>query len=1008
MVLLIASALPLLADDEVAPLPSRSVTPQENHHDYPVIRDGEPEEGMKSGIESVSSLPAQVRIRRSQSEAIQESDYSEGNLERIIVQDERLRFPLIDLSPMWCGLAADSSLFAISNKSVLIFYPFENGHFPFVDASRQPRENLCGNGTLSCILPKNASFNSVMEKLKGRDVDALERHRTTTHDLNGVTDFTNLTVESNIAVGDDSFHSSGDSSQALDEEVFVSLIIDETETDNALNGANSSSPDPAKSSSENSEGKEAYRATVVKISAETVPLCDENAGSVKHVAVDYASKSVGALILDSSPNFQGASNLLQKDRDKYAIVPCEEPSKYVVIGLSEDILVKQIVIANYERYSSHLKEIRLSGSASTAMGREHWVDLGTYLTTAGGSGTQIFGLTEPTWARYLKFEFLSHYGDEFYCTVSQISVHGSTVLQGFHEQWGEDESTEHDDDLTANEAADDPTTSPLEVAAAAEESEKISDLESDQPTSADGGELKVESMGKKGERADIIAVSNARSARPLGNSPALDYPALQLRAVCLDDWNFEHKMLLFSSSNVTSFDSMGALSSASICLTSSQPATSNKSASQLLPNGLAVGGLIVRRSNGSELRLIANASKGREKVSILADVLTETSPIVERIKNLVHTTSGVVNLEGIGSRLRRSPPAVFESVVEMDLLPSTKTSDVSSKGDKETDIVSVGGSATNSYNKEESTANPKSTANSGSAVKPPTGAPTFRVQPRSRQKTIETAQTRDEMPVSDDIHATGLALAKGLQRLPSAKCLETLNFSEFKTSVLKSRSGSGVAGSGPPGGTMEPIFKKLSDEIKSLQANVGVHDQFAKASISCYQRVMLELVLEMETLRLSHDARISKIEDDLKLGAWVVTLHRVITSLFVGMWSSLRVWYSIVLLLARRAEVDSNVMIYMYSLGGMFYVMVVCCLFLLIDRFRHQRSGCTTRSSPKTRASTDPRETLENPLTCRAKEIEKTSSADSTDKSDTKPCSKSTQVVSDVLEKQSHLIVSPE
>ena len=37
--------------------------------------------------------------------------------------------------------------------------------------------------------------------------------------------------------------------------------------------------------------------------------------------------------------------------------------------------------------------------------------------------------------RYLKFKFLSHYGDEFYCTVSQVKVHGSTMLESFQDEW---------------------------------------------------------------------------------------------------------------------------------------------------------------------------------------------------------------------------------------------------------------------------------------------------------------------------------------------------------------------------------------------------------------------------------------------------------------------------------------------------------------------------------------------------------------------------------------------
>ena len=79
------------------------------------------------------------------------------------------------------------------------------------------------------------------------------------------------------------------------------------------------------------------------------------------VAVDYASKSAGALILEKSSSFKGTSNLLNEDKDKYAIAPCEE-KKFVVVGLSEDILVKQIILANYERFSSRVEEFQVLGS----------------------------------------------------------------------------------------------------------------------------------------------------------------------------------------------------------------------------------------------------------------------------------------------------------------------------------------------------------------------------------------------------------------------------------------------------------------------------------------------------------------------------------------------------------------------------------------------------------------------------------------------------------------------
>lgn len=47
----------------------------------------------------------------------------------------------------------------------------------------------------------------------------------------------------------------------------------------------------------------------------------------------------------------------------------------------------------------------------------------------------IIGLFPFRFRRYLKFKFLTHYGDEFYCTVSQVKVHGSTMLESFQHEW---------------------------------------------------------------------------------------------------------------------------------------------------------------------------------------------------------------------------------------------------------------------------------------------------------------------------------------------------------------------------------------------------------------------------------------------------------------------------------------------------------------------------------------------------------------------------------------------
>ena len=149
--------------------------------------------------------------------------------------------------------------------------------------------------------------------------------------------------------------------------------------------------------------------------------------------MNYAHKSAGAIVLEESSSVKGTSNLLTSDDDKYAILLCSISPRYVAIGLSEDILVKKVVLANFERYSSHIKDFQILGSQAYPV-TSKWHDLGIYIAASAGIGKQDFELKKPSWARYL-----THYGVEHYCTVSQIMVHGSTKVQGSHEQWTQSE-----------------------------------------------------------------------------------------------------------------------------------------------------------------------------------------------------------------------------------------------------------------------------------------------------------------------------------------------------------------------------------------------------------------------------------------------------------------------------------------------------------------------------------------------------------------------------------------
>lgn len=141
---------------------------------------------------------------------------------------------------------------------------------------------------------------------------------------------------------------------------------------------------------------------------------------------NYASASKGAKVLAFNKEAKGASNILNRDKDKYLRNPCSAEEKFTIIELSEETLVDTIEIANFEHHSSNLKDFVLLGSL--VYPTDEWVRLGNF-TASNVKHAQRFVLQEPKWVRYLKLNLLSHYGAEFYCTLSFVEVYGVDAVE---------------------------------------------------------------------------------------------------------------------------------------------------------------------------------------------------------------------------------------------------------------------------------------------------------------------------------------------------------------------------------------------------------------------------------------------------------------------------------------------------------------------------------------------------------------------------------------------------
>ena len=174
----------------------------------------------------------------------------------------------------------------------------------------------------------------------------------------------------------------------------------------------------------------------------------KDAGTTCKERSNYASFDCGATIMKTNPQASGYNAILSENKDSYMLNQCSADNKFVIIELCDDIAIDTIVLANYEFFSSIFHRFRVSVSDRYPVKLDKWKVLGTY-EARNTREIQAFLVENPLiWARYLRIEFLTHFGNEFYCPLSLIRVHGTTMLDDYKQQ---DEAGKADDE-------DDPTT----------------------------------------------------------------------------------------------------------------------------------------------------------------------------------------------------------------------------------------------------------------------------------------------------------------------------------------------------------------------------------------------------------------------------------------------------------------------------------------------------------------------------------------------------------------------
>lgn len=194
----------------------------------------------------------------------------------------------------------------------------------------------------------------------------------------------------------------------------------------------------------------------------------KDAGKTCKERFSYSSFDAGATVLKTSPGAKNPKAILVENKDSYMLMECGSQNKFFIVELSDDVLVDTVVLANFEFFSSMVRQFRVSVSDRYPVKLDKWKVLGEFVAR-NSRDVQPFLIQHPQiWARYLRIEILSHYGKEFYCPLSLIRVHGTRMLDSWKEADPSDadgELEEVEESPTIAESAERPAESlePVEV-----------------------------------------------------------------------------------------------------------------------------------------------------------------------------------------------------------------------------------------------------------------------------------------------------------------------------------------------------------------------------------------------------------------------------------------------------------------------------------------------------------------------------------------------------------------
>ena len=103
--------------------------------------------------------------------------------------------------------------------------------------------------------------------------------------------------------------------------------------------------------------------------------------------------------------------------------------KFFIVELCDERPVDTAVPAGFEFFSSMFHSIKMFVRDRYPIKRNGWKDLSTFEERNSQQAQAFLIENRLVWARYLKVELLTQYGNEFYCPITLLRVHEETMME---------------------------------------------------------------------------------------------------------------------------------------------------------------------------------------------------------------------------------------------------------------------------------------------------------------------------------------------------------------------------------------------------------------------------------------------------------------------------------------------------------------------------------------------------------------------------------------------------